>query len=154
MAIDLTPNNQQIKRADMAKYPDHKDWPYESLRTISEKEDSEQSVKSPVEQNTALYDNDISTGLAIEIADDEWEIYIPKMFLRKDSSSLPTILFFPVRHSAKSYELVKYLIENETISARPQYQWYHSENGNMRKCHLRLKFESKADADAWIEAKT
>lgn len=153
MTIDLTPNNQQMTPANMAKYPDHKDWPYESRRTITEKENNEQSVKSPVEKNTALYHSDITTGLAIEIEDDDWEIYIPKMFLRKDRSSLPTILFFPVRHSEKSRTAIEDLIENKLIGARPQYQWYYTDPGCTRKCDLRLKFETKEDADAWIAAK-
>jgi hypothetical protein len=179
MAIDLTPNNQQIKPKNMAKYPDHAEWPYESLRTITEMFSPSKAVDTeypngtylhlygntvvknkviihgkygdPIEQNTELYKHDIAMGFAAAVTDDDYDIFMPQFYILECRSSGNAAEICSMRHTPENKQFVEKLLVENKIKVPPQYQYYRDSPGSLDLC---LKFESKEDADAWKLAKT
>lgn len=159
MTIDLTPNNQQIKPENMAKYPDHKDWPYESLRTITEMI-SPSTTGDPIEHNIEIYKHDIAAGLTADITEDDFEIWTPEFYKRENRGLVHALRISSMMHSKENQELVEKLLVENKMKIPPQYQAYnvHDLYGKpddaVPTLDIRLKFETKEDADAWIAAKT
>jgi hypothetical protein len=169
MTIDLTPNNQQIKAENMVKYPDHKEWPYESLRTITEMispsttgNQYDAVYGDPIEHNIEIYKHDIAAGLAVDIEEDYFELFMPEFYINdyRGRESYYVMQIAAVMHSDKMNILVNALLRQNKIKHYPQYQYYigdPSTNGlfwDKDKCfHFLLKFETKEDADAWNLAK-
>lgn len=178
MTIDLTPNNQQIKPENMAKYPDHKEWPYESLRTITEmispskaidmdcptatymevyagelvvnKEITHGKYGNPIEQNIEIYKRDLAMGLTADIADADFEFFMPKFYITEGRASKNAVEIYAICHSKENQEFVEKLLAENKIKVPPQYQYYRDSPGSL---DIRLKFETKEDADAWKIAK-
>jgi hypothetical protein len=132
MTVDLTPNNQQIKPENMAKYPDHKEWPYESLRTITEMispsttgDPYDAVYGDPIEHNIHVYKHDISMGLAVDIDIGEFEMFIPEFYLKEGRSSIAAHRLMAMRHSSENTELIENLLKENKIKVPPQYQYYN-----------------------------
>ena len=166
MTIDLTPNNQQIKPENMAKYPDHKDWPYESLRTITEMISPSTTgypydavYGDPIEHNIEIYKHDVAAGLAADITDDAFEFFTPAFYTKEGRSSTHAVRITAIVHSKENQELVEKLLAENKIKIPPQYQYYNVQDlyekpdNTWPTLDVRLKFETKEDADAWIAAK-
>ena len=172
MTIDLTPNNQQIKPENMAKYPDHKEWPYESLRTITEEispsttgDPYDAVYGDPIEHNIEIYKHDIATGLTADIELDDFEAWIPEFYTSenrgtKGKTFIHAIRISAIKHSKENQQLAEKLLAENKIKVPPQYQYYNvydtfgrTPDVGIPNLDIRLKFESKEDADAWKIAK-
>lgn len=151
--IDLTPDNEQIAAANMSLYTGHADWPFESLRTITERTSAEgvdpATYGCPIEKNIALYRNDVDGGLIAEIDESTFEIWMPPHYVEEGRSSTHAVRICSIMHSKKTQNFLEFLLSEEMIKTPPQYQYYRCNPDDESMIDVLLKFENKEDAAVW-----
>lgn len=151
--IDLTPNHEQIRPEQIPTYACHADWPFEALRTITERISEEGAAEPvygcPIEKNIDLYKHDVANGLIADIDEDTFEIWMPQFYSDQARSSTHAVRICSICHSEKTKTYLEFLLAESMISAPPQYQYYRCNPDDDSMLDVLLKFENADDAAVW-----